>query len=267
MAKLEQGILGPFRGKVGTVVGYLWRGKHVVRAYRREINYPNTESQQAEREWFVGMVRFAATARQALLLGLREMAAREQMTEGNVFVRMNKGCFGRGAARRVRTGVDYEHIRIAEGAAAPVRFSMASVDENNVLHVDFERNSGMTRAKGSDRVYVYVYNTDTREGLLSHPAERRRGHLVMLLPEGWNERNVRMWGFVVDGEERASGSAYIALGGVSVRLKESTETELLAHDAGRCTDDEPMGLHLGQDAAERGSRHTEHLGSGGDAGD
>ena len=331
MAKLEQGILGPFRGKVGTVVGYLWKGRHVVRAYRREINYPNTEQQQAEREWFVGMVRFAATARQALLLGLREMAAREQMTEGNVFVRMNKGCFGRGAARRVRsgvaplrpaatspcegeerenaissqkyttsnqtytpsgcsslqgaaadmascestadaarrvrTGVDYERIRIAEGSAAPVRFTTASVDEDNVLHVDFERNSGMTRAKGSDRVYVYVYNTDTREGLLSHPAERRRGHLEMLLPEGWNERNVRMWGFVVDGEGRASHSAYIALGEVSVRLKESTETELLAHDAACSADDEPLGLHLGQDAAERGSRHTEHLGSGGDAGD
>ena len=239
MAKLEQGILGPFRGKVGTVVGYLWRGKHVVRAYRREINYPNTESQQAEREWFVWMVRFAATARQALLLGLREKAAREQMTEGNAFVKMNKGCFCRDAARRVRsaaamdmprtaadmascgstadaarrvrTGVDYERIRIAEGAAAPVRFTTASVDENNVLHVDFERNSGMTRAKGGDRVYVYVYNADTREGLLSHPAERRRGHLAMQLPEGWNERNVRMWGFVVDGEGRASVSQYVAV--------------------------------------------------------
>ena len=239
MAKLEQGILGPFRGKVGTVVGYLWRGRQVVRAYRREINYPNTERQQAEREWFVGMVRFAATARQALLLGLRERAAREQMTEGNVFVRMNKGCFGRDAARRVRsaaamdmpraaaerascgstadaarrvrTGVDYERIRIAEGAAAPVRFTTASVDEYNVLHVDFERNSGMTRAKGGDRVYVYVYNADTREGILSHPAERRRGGLQMQLPEGWNERNVRMWGFVVDGEGRASGSQYVAV--------------------------------------------------------
>ncbi len=239
MAKLEQGILGPFRGKVGTVVGYLWRGKHVVRAYRREINYPNTEMQQAEREWFVGMVRFAATARQALLLGLRERAARDVMTEGNAFVRMNKDCFGRDAAcrvrsaaaedmsrsaadmvacgstadaaRHVRTGVDYERIRIAEGAAAPVRFTTASVDENNVLHVDFERNSGMTRAKGGDRVYVYVYNTDTREGLLSHPAERRRGHLAMRLPEGWNRLNIRMWGFVVDGEGRASGSQYVAV--------------------------------------------------------
>ena len=269
MAKLEQGILGPFRGKVGTVVGYLWRGKHVVRAYRREINYPNTEQQQAEREWFVGMVRFAATARQALLLGLRKRAERDVMTEGNAFVKMNKGCFGREAARRVRSetplrpaatspcegeerenaisnqryptshqeyatsnqkytpsgcsplqgelpegvrgGVDYERIRIAEGPAAPVRFTTASVDENNVLHVDFEKNSGMTRAKALDRVYVYVYNTDTREGILSHPAERRHGGVRMQLPEGWNERNVRMWGFVVDGEGRASGSRYVAV--------------------------------------------------------
>ena len=239
MAKLDQGILGPFRGKVGTVVGYLWRGKPVVRAYRKEINYPNTERQQAERDWFVSMVRFAATARQALLLGLRERAERDVMTEGNAFVRMNKGCFGRDAAfrvrsasaedmsrsaadmvpygltadaaRRVRTGVDYERIRIAEGAAAPVRFTAASVDENHVLRIDFEKNSGMTRAKASDRVYVYVYNIDTREGLLSHPAERRRGRMEMLLPEGWNEMNVRMWGFVVDGEGRASMSQYVAV--------------------------------------------------------
>ena len=269
MAKIEQGILGPFRGKVGTVVGYFWRGKHVVRSYRSEINYPNTERQQAERDWFVSMVRFAATARQALLLGLRERAAREQMTEGNAFVKMNKHHFGRDAACRVRSetplrpaatspcegeerenaicnqryttsnqehatsnqtytpsgcsplrgelpegvrgGVDYEHIRIAEGAAAPVRFTTASVDENNVIHVDFERNGGMTRAKASDKVYVYVYNADTREGLLSHPAERRRGQLEMLLPEGWNELNIKVWGFVVDGEGRASVSAYVAV--------------------------------------------------------
>ena len=275
MAKLEQGILGPFRGKVGTVVGYLWRGRHVVRAYRREINYPNTEQQQAEREWFVGMVRFAATARQALLLGLRERAARDVMTEGNAFVKMNKSCFGRDAARRVRSetplrpaatspcegevrenaisnqiytagnhiytttgcsplrgelpegvrgGIDYERIRIAEGSAAPVRFTTAGVDENHVLRVDYERNSGMTRAKASDRVYVYVYNVDTREGLLSAAAERRRGHLEMQLPEGWNEMNVRMWGFVVDGEGRASTSACVVLeGSASEEVREGAE--------------------------------------------
>ena len=69
----------------------------------------------------------------------------------------------------------------------------------------------MTRAKASDRVYVYVYNIDTREGLLSAAAERRRGRLQMQLPEGWNELNINMWGFVVDSEGRASGSQYVAV--------------------------------------------------------
>ena len=211
MAKLEQGILGPFRGKVGTVVGYLWRGKHVVRAYRREINYPNTERQQAEREWFVSMVRFAATARQALLLGLREKASQMQMTEGNVFVKMNKSHFGRGAA--LCTPAEYERLCIAEGGAAPVRFTRACISENGVLAVDFESNSSMTRAKGADRVYVYAYNEDTCEGLLSAPTERRCGRLQMQLPDGWNQQNTKLWGFVVDSNGRASHSMYICLDG------------------------------------------------------
>ena len=337
MAKLEQGILGPFRGKVGTVVGYLWRGRHVVRGYRREINYPNTENQQAERDWFVSMVRFAATARQALLLGLRERAARDQMTEGNAFVKMNKHCFGRthapvaacggatpsnlegelkclqpnsspklgevpegrrsvlqdgggygskatrprpsgtpsslegelkcrDAACRVRQApagisdrqapagisdrqapasipdrkaaagipargatadtsdrgatadaarcvpTEYERIRISEGSAAPVRFAAAEIGDSGVLRVDFEKNSGMSCAKGGDRVYIYIYNTESKEGLLSAPAERRSGRLQMQLPDGWNELNTRMWGFTVDKEGRASNSSYIAYG-------------------------------------------------------
>ena len=352
MAKLEQGILGPFRGKVGTVVGYLWRGRHVVRAYRREVNYPNTDRQQAERAWFVEMVRFAATARQALLLGLRERAAAWQMTEGNAFVKMNKDCFGRthalvaacggatpsnlegelkclqsnsspslegeqkslqpnsspklgevpegrrsvlqdggeygskatrprpsgtpsslegelkcrDAACRVRNApanipdcnapagipdrkaaagnpgrgaiadaarcvpTEYERIRISEGAAAPVRFAAAEISDDGILRVDFEKNSGMSRAKGSDHVYIYIYNTDTREGLLSHPAERRSGRLQMQLPDGWNELNTKMWGFVVDREGRASQSAFVPLteGGETAAVHEAGASPLAA---------------------------------------
>ena len=112
----------------------------------------------------------------------------------------------------------------------------------------------MTRAKASDKVYVYVYNADTREGLLSHPAERRRGHLEMQLPEGWNERNVRMWGFVVDSEGRASASAYIPAS--SLHLQEEA-FEVLAfgvvdgdgvvHGVGQTADDADTaaGIHGG----------------------
>ena len=228
MAKLDMGVLGHFRGKVGGVVGYVWRGRQVVRAYRRHINYPNTALQQAERQWFVCMVRFAAAARRALLLGLKETAARWQMTEGNAFVKMNKQHFSLTPdPSPVEEGsIDYQRIRISEGSAAPVRFTSADIDAGGVLCVEYEKNSGMSRAKGSDRVYLYVYNIYTREGLLSAPAERRAGRLQMQLPDGWNHQNTRLWGFVVDGEGRASSSAYIALSNSAAEMLEAYENEL-----------------------------------------
>ena len=135
--QLHQGILGAFSGKVGTVVGYLWRGRQVVRAYRKEINYPNTENQRLEREWFVSMVRFAATARQALLLGLRERAARDQMTEGNAFVKMNKHCFGRthapDAACGGATPSSLEGELKCRDAACCVRNASAGIPNSSVI--------------------------------------------------------------------------------------------------------------------------------------
>ncbi len=142
------------------------------------------------------------------------------------------GIPGRGAvadaARCVPT--EYERIRISEGSAAPVRFTAAEISDRGILRVDFEKNSGMSRAKGSDRVYVYVYNSDTREGLLSHPAERRHGKLQMQLPDGWTEQNTKLWGFVVDSGGHASMSTYIKI----------TDTTVSAN----CTNDnQPEGIH------------------------
>ena len=48
MVKLEMGILGPFLGKVGTVVGYVWKGRAVVRGYRRAVRYPTVSHEHPD---------------------------------------------------------------------------------------------------------------------------------------------------------------------------------------------------------------------------
>lgn len=218
MAKLEQGILGPFRGKVGMVVGYLWRGKHVVRGYRREINYPNTENQQLEREWFISMVRFAATARQALLLGLKEKANRDQMTEGNVFVKMNKRCFGRAHAPAACGGAntsglegelcDYQHLTLSSGPVAPLLGATWWMDERQVLTASWERRTPLPRCKSSDSVHLYIYNAHTRESLLAASARRSDSTITILLPDHWNRRDLHCYLFATDTQGHASSTAY-----------------------------------------------------------
>ena len=220
MAKLEQGILGPFRGKVGSVVGYTWRGIHVVRAYRREIKYPNTERQQAERDWFVGMVRFASRAQGALKLGLREAAMQAQMTEGNFFVKSNKQCF---ALRDGAVAVDYAGLRLAQGPAAGVLFGVPRFEEGEVVSVDYEKNGQSTRASSEDRVYLFAYAPELGEGQLSAPALRRSKVVRMRLPQHWADMEVHLYGFVVDRDGRASRSAYIGSGSVDAAAEEAGE--------------------------------------------
>ena len=203
MAKAISGYMGPVIGKLGPAVGYLWKGRPVFRAYVPHINYPNTVLQQAERDWFIGMVRMAAASRSALLLGLREAAAREQMTEGNLFVKLNKSHF-----RRDGSAVDYSRLVLSEGPVAPVSVNSLDVDADGVLTVNWQRNNGMHRCKGSDSVHLFVYNSALRQGLLAQPAPRRDGTLSLSLPDGWHPSALHPYLFATDTQGHSSPTVY-----------------------------------------------------------
>jgi hypothetical protein len=52
MGKIKQGILGGFKGKVGTVIGASWNGIAYMRGLPQSVKNPKTPAQQAQREFF-----------------------------------------------------------------------------------------------------------------------------------------------------------------------------------------------------------------------
>lgn len=212
MAKLYQGIDGPFSGKVGPVVGYIWKRTPCMRAYPAHVNYPNTPSQQQERDWFISMVRFASQARSALLLGFKYRALVKSMTECNYFVNKNKDCF-----HRTDDGleIDYEKLCLAEGPAADVVFHTPVFRDHETVSVDFDRNTLFSRASGDDMVYLYIYSTDHAKGFLTAPVARKTKNISLQLPSEWSGSLVHIYGFVVDREGRSSNSTYIGAGMVN----------------------------------------------------
>ena len=212
MAILTNGITGPFIGRVGPVVGYMWKQTHCVRAYVEHIRYPNTEAQQHERGWFVGMVRFAAAARPALKLGVRHKAKEHNMTEGNFFVMTNKQCFVRDGEQ---VTVDYSQLKLSFGSAADVYFHEARFEAGETVAVDFEKNGLALRASGDDSVYLYAYAPGLGEGSLSAPAPRRNKTVRTTLPAWWAGQEVHLYGFVVDKEGRPSNTTYVGVGRVN----------------------------------------------------
>lgn len=52
MGKIKQGILGGFKGKVGTVIGASWNGIAYMRGLPQSVRNPKTAAQEAQRAFF-----------------------------------------------------------------------------------------------------------------------------------------------------------------------------------------------------------------------
>lgn len=212
MARINQNLNGAFSGKIGPMVGYIWKNRACIRTYRKSINYPNTEGQRQERDWFVGMVRFASRAKSALQLGLNQRANDAGMTEGNYFISLNKAHFHRNAGS---VEVDYDMLTLAEGPAADVLFHSPEFGDGETVSIGYEKNMLFSRSSGEDKVYVFAYAPELAEGFLAAPSTRRTKHIDIQLPETWFGAVVHLYGFVVDRDGRASNSTYIGVGKVN----------------------------------------------------
>ena len=93
MAKIEQGILGPFRGTVGTVIGYRWRDRWCMRARPRFYHDRRSDAQLTQRSRFKAMIQFASPATPLLRIGLKAWADAHGLTEGNAFLKLNHQWF------------------------------------------------------------------------------------------------------------------------------------------------------------------------------
>ena len=52
MGKIKQGILGGFKGKVGTVIGASWNGIAYMRGLAQSVKNPKTAAQLQQRAFF-----------------------------------------------------------------------------------------------------------------------------------------------------------------------------------------------------------------------
>ncbi len=203
MAKIEQGYMGGFVGKLGPAVGYHWRGKWCMRALPAKVHNPRTAAQQAHRMRFREMVQLAGRFRAAVNTGLHQLACEHGMTECNMFVRRNHRLLG-------AEGLDYSRLEVSHGPVAPVAFAPAEIDGQMVLRVAFEKNPLRQRADGDDRVVLFIYCVDHQMGIRTRAVERRSGRVEVALPSQWRGTELHIYGFVEDRAGRASRTLYIS---------------------------------------------------------
>ena len=200
MAKLDMGILGGFSGRVGTVVGYHRRGAWFVRAYQPHIKDRKSAAQLEQRSRFKAMIQFASPATPVLRVGLRQVAADWQITEGNAFLKINHRNFRNFQSTRI----DYPRLRFSEGSLAVPASLRYAVEEGGVLHVRWSAEGGGL----TDRIYIYVYSPSLGMGITMQ-GERGGGHAQALLPEGFADGGLHVWAFAAGKDGRVSATVYV----------------------------------------------------------
>ena len=217
MGKVQQGILDGFIGKVGTVVGSFWKGKPVMRAYKRQIHDAHSEAQELVRTRFGAINSLSGAFLSAIRIGLFEVARRKRTTEGNIFVHENWGCVHAdtpGAAT-----VDYTELVIAKGHLPEAQFGAASFADPLSVEVPMTDSSDVIGADPRDKVYLFVYSPEAGAGMLGDVKVRADESIACTVPAYWNGHRVHVWGFAIgagpDNEGVISNSRYLGSGTIS----------------------------------------------------
>lgn len=256
MARVNDLFSIGFNGRIGNVIGYEWRGRMCVRTKPAHYNDAKTERQLAQRTLFKATVGFAARARSIVQVGLRKASIDARMLETNYFMRINKRCF---SIVDNTLSVDYESLLLADGPVAPVAFSMPTLIDDTTIHVDFEKNPLQRVAKQEDTVYLVAYCPEVNTFYMSAGNYRYKCFAELQLPDLWTDKEVHLWGFVVDKTGRAAMNQYLGqvvlnLEAFEAAMDDRTEEEVdLQEDAAHQraeTDKTPYGTDAGTKATQ-----------------
>ncbi len=154
MGKYKKGILGYFRGKVGTVIGSIWKGIHYMRSVSEASSSEPTQAQLNVRLRFALVVEF--------LTHIKGMI-------GTGYQKFNKGVTPFNAAvsyllKYTVTGtspnytIDYSKVIVSVGDLEQLPDAAAVTSDPAEIKFNWDANTNMEYGKATDLVSVLAYS-------------------------------------------------------------------------------------------------------------
>jgi hypothetical protein len=153
MGTLLNGINGPVIGKVGPVVGYVWKKKSVIRSLATKSKKPLSPLQLQQRAKFRLMNYFLNPLKDLLNVTYGHLV--ENMTGFNKAFSYN--------VKNAITGndptlkIDYQRVLLGRGDLTNVSMPVVIIISERNLEFAWTDNSGTGSAKATDQVFVAVY--------------------------------------------------------------------------------------------------------------
>ncbi|WP_407481080.1 DUF6266 family protein [Elizabethkingia meningoseptica] len=204
MARIEKGILGGFKGKVGTVVGVTWRGMDIIRSVPRASRKKPTEDQLLQRFKFKLVVAFLQPLKeiQSLYFGSN------QGTQSRVNIATSYVLSEAVEMVNDIPAIVYSRVMITKGDLAGFQSLKITPKADAKLSLEWEGNGTQSNAQDTDMVNLICYNEKQSsfaifEGLTSRNIMKAEA----ILPADYKE--VHVWAYLSNEKKtQASTSVY-----------------------------------------------------------
>lgn len=210
MGKIKQGILGGFSGKVGTVVGFYWKGRSVMRALAGHVTNPRTPAQEAQRARFGIVAVVAGIVRPVLSSsGFRLEAEAAAVTMPNVFVKANLAQAVTGTGTNVQ--IDWQHLQLSHGDLLGLKNPTAApASTGHAVDLEWDNNSGdSSMASDDDNICVALVNDAKGEITYDLSTFTRSNEAGTLnYPAAWAGDTVHVYGWARTTALRGTDAAF-----------------------------------------------------------
>lgn len=208
MAVFKNGPNGSFSGKVGSVVGYKWKGIDVIRGLPRKSHKPRSEARLANEQAMKVIMEALKPLRMVIRTGFRGAAESLNMTAFNFALSLNKKNALRGEYPNIE--MDWAKFSISQGELPGAEAAAATWNDTG-LHISWQNNVGQGNAYGTDQLAVLVYS-HAKNVWINFLNQTTRDTCACTLPpnEHWKGTEVEVYLFFVSfGSEWVSDSSHI----------------------------------------------------------
>lgn len=204
-----------FKGRLGLNTASIVHGVNILKGLPASVRNPRTSAQMDNRERFKCLSQLAAAFLAPSAIGLKNKAKQygPLVTICDAFMKANQGAV---SVMGGEAEVDYGSLKCSIGNLPQFGYGNASFAEPQKVSVSWSTSAEAPGADAQDRGYIFLYQPDTKQGILGAPVLRTTGTAEVRVPSTWTGLTVHVYGFGLgdgrDNKGKNSDSCYIGTG-------------------------------------------------------
>lgn len=204
MGTYNRGILGPFSGTVGTVVGSTFRGKDVMRSRPRKSSKPASATQLAQRVKFATAIQFLTPVKVIIDLYYGSPAGIKSRFNLAVSHLMKMAI----SVTDLVATIDYSQVMYAKGTLLSAQNLECTLKPQAKIDFTWIDNSTQAAAKATDQLLVVVVEENTVDyQIFFNAGVRSAATATVTLPTYLVGLKVNVYGFMVSQDGKINSTS------------------------------------------------------------